>query len=284
MKVPAFVPFVLFILSAAPLPAGSTITPAHRYAYGANTGWIDARADGTNGMVIGTHVCGGFLYAANAGWINLGSGAPTNGVRYSNASPDDFGVNHDGRGNLRGCAYGANVGWLVFEERGRPRVDLLSGALSGCVYGANIGWISLSNAVAFVQTGPLAPGRDIDNDRIPDAWEQERSGALHRLRAGGDADGDGMSDEEEYIADTNPLDARDYLYVHAALIGTQHYAQWTPRGTRVYALEVCADLTQPSWEDAGGGPVAGRDGAVFRAPLEGAGGFLRVKAMLPLTR
>ena len=69
--------------------------------FDANTGWINCAADATNGAVIGRYVCSGFFYSANCGWIGLGSGAPTNGIRYSNNSAQDFGVNHDGEGNLR---------------------------------------------------------------------------------------------------------------------------------------------------------------------------------------
>jgi hypothetical protein len=39
-----------------------------------------------NGAVIGDYVCSGYIYAANVGWINLGSGSPTNGIRYQNFS------------------------------------------------------------------------------------------------------------------------------------------------------------------------------------------------------
>jgi len=284
MKLAHFVPYVLSVLCVPSLPAASTITPGHRHAYGANIGWIDCRADGTNGMVVGSHTCRGFVYSANCGWIDLGNGAPTNGVRYSNADVGDFGVNHDGRGNLRGYAYGANIGWLVFEERGRPSVDLLTGVLSGYAYGANVGWVSLSNSVAHVQTGAFAPGADRDRDQIPDNWETERAGSTYRLRAGGDADGDGAGDWEEFIADTNPLDARDYLYVHPVLIGARCYAQWAPRGTRIYRVEVCDDLAQPAWEDSGRGVVRAAGDTVLRVPMTGQRGFLRVQAMLPIPR
>src|SRR5674476_590817 len=93
--------------------SASTIDAANRYAYGANTGWLDWVGDSNNGAVIGDYVCSGYIYSANVGWINLGSGSPTNGIRYQNVSDSDFGVNQDGLGNLRGYAYGANVGWIA---------------------------------------------------------------------------------------------------------------------------------------------------------------------------
>jgi hypothetical protein len=79
---------------------------------------------------------------------------PTNGVSYANASADDFGVNCDSAGNLRGFAYGANIGWINFEDSGAPRIDLSSGRVSGSIYGANVGWISLNpgSALQLVQS------------------------------------------------------------------------------------------------------------------------------------
>src|SRR6266702_4816696 len=85
--------------------AATTINDVNSYVCGANLGWMDWRANTANGAVIGEYVCSGYIYAANVGWIHLGSGAPANGIRYQNNSPSDYGVNHDGLGNLRGCAY-----------------------------------------------------------------------------------------------------------------------------------------------------------------------------------
>ena len=137
--------------------ASTTIDAVNRYAYGANFGWIDWRGDTNTGAVIGQYFCSGNIYSANAGWINLGSGSPTNGMQYQNLSAADFGVNVDSQGNLRGYAYGADIGWVNFETNGDPQVSLLTGNLSGYVWSANCGWISLSNAEAYVQTDILPP-------------------------------------------------------------------------------------------------------------------------------
>jgi hypothetical protein len=69
-----------------------------------SAGWIGPAglANTANGAVIGAYVCSGYIYSANVGWINLGSGSPANGIQYQNDSATDFGVNQDGLGNLRG--------------------------------------------------------------------------------------------------------------------------------------------------------------------------------------
>ena len=75
-------------------------------------------------------------------------------------------MNNDGFGNLRGYAWGANIGWVNFESLGAPRLDLCTGKLSGHIYGANVGWISLSNATAFLQTDSIQRGLDSDGDGV----------------------------------------------------------------------------------------------------------------------
>ena len=146
--------------------AATTIDPVNRYAYAANLGWLDGVADTNNGVVIGPAYCSGNLYSANVGWISLGNGVPTNGVQYQNLSANDFGVNLDSAGNLRGYAYGANIGWVNFEANGNPSVDFTTGNLNGYAYGANVGWISLSNSFAFVKTASLAPANDLCSGAI----------------------------------------------------------------------------------------------------------------------
>lgn len=231
--------------------ASSTINATNRYAYGANVGWMDWRGDdGTNGAVIGEFVCSGYIYGANIGWIHLGNGSPVNGVQYSNTATNDYGINHDGAGNLSGYAYGANVGWLNFEAQGAPKINLLTRNLSGYVYGANIGWISLSNAFAFVQSDSLDTGPDTDGDGIPDAWEYLHAGDLTTMNATTDNDGDGRKDADEYVADTDPFDPGSWLRITALGVnsgGSTSTVTWTSRPTRLYRVQSRVDLVTGSW-------------------------------------
>jgi hypothetical protein len=97
----------LVALSAS---ATSTINSSNRYAYGANMGWTDWRADDTNGAVIGQYVCSGYIYAANIGWISL-----SNSVAFVQtdhlACPDS-----DGDGIADG-----------YERRWAPDLDTING-------------------------------------------------------------------------------------------------------------------------------------------------------------
>jgi hypothetical protein len=266
----------------------STIDAANRFAYGANIGWMDWSGDINNGAVIGEYVCSGYIYAANVGWINLGNGAPTNGIYYQNVSGNDFGVNNDGFGNLRGYAYGANIGWINFENTGAPKFDLKTGKLSGYVYSANCGWISLSNASAVVQTDRVAPGADSDGDGIADAWELQHFGNLTTANATSNADGDPATDRQEYLAGTNPLDATSYLRITAyatAPMGATNLLTWTSELTRLYRVQESLSLSPTAWYDRSLGLTA-PDGAFTtrnvtdtNAPIR----FYRVQAVRPLS-
>lgn len=141
--------------------AATSIDPTNKFAWGANIGFTNWRPSDADGVNIGNTFCSGFIYAANTGWISVGNGSPTNGIQYSNTSETDFGVNcvagAVGEKNLRGLAYGANIGWINFEGTGNPRVILSSGQLRGYVWSANCGWVNLDDANVFVQTAPATP-------------------------------------------------------------------------------------------------------------------------------
>jgi hypothetical protein len=277
--------------------AATTINAVNHFGYGANIGWMDWRGDVANGVVIGEYVCSGYIYAANVGWINLGGGAPANGIRYQNNSAADFGVNHNGAGTLSGLAYGANIGWINFTNRDSsgttfngPQVDLVTGRLSGFVWSANCGWISLSNSFAFVQTDSIRMGIDSDGDGLPDNWERERAGNLTTLTGSGDNDGDGMTNAQEYLADTDPLDPNSALritFFSASGMGTSDTITWTSRPTRQYHLQKRTDLNAPSsWGDSGFGLIAPSPGTtttvVFGDPLSPQR-FFRIEAVKPLS-
>ncbi len=268
------------------LRAGTTIDAVNRYAFGANVGWMDWAADTTNGAVIGEYVCSGYFYSANAGWINLGSGAPANGIYYQNLSADDFGVNQDGLGNLSGCAWGANIGWINFETNGAPKVDLRTGNLSGFVWSANCGWISLSNALARVQTDTIQQGA-LAPDGLPIAWLLSNFGATN-INAGADPTGKGMTIAQDYLAGTNPDDPNSVFRITAASFspgGTGALLTWDSVPTRYYSILKTPALGSPVWADSGLGLISPSSGSSTTAgfadtnwPMR----YYRVQAVRPL--
>jgi hypothetical protein len=263
--------------------ADTTISANDHMAYGSNLGWIDWRGDMANGAVIGEFICSGYLYGANVGWISLGDGEPANRVQYQNESAGDYGVNHDGQGNLRGYAWGANVGWINFENTGNPRVDLATGVLGGYAWSANCGWISLSNAYARVQTTFIAAAADTDHDGIADAWELSYVRTLDALSAFGDADADGQSDLEEYLADTNPLDPDDCLQItDFSRAGSYNLIKWTSKPSRFYRVDRRASLNPSSvWETYLSDDAPGWSNVGFNN--FGVQYFYRIRAVKPLS-
>ncbi len=281
-------PFIPILILTLPMAwradAATTINTANKFSYAANFGWMDWTGDGTSGAVIGAFVCSGSVYSANIGWIDLGSGSPANSIQYQNNNATDFGVNLTAGGKLRGYAYGANIGWLNFENTGDPRVDLLTGKFDGYVFSANCGWISLKTAFAQVQTDFLLPGPDTDDDGLPDAWELTNLGTLDG-DPDDDADGDGTTDLEEYLAGTDPNDSSSALVITnytPAPGNTFATLTWRTVMTRNYFIEQSPDLN--TWSDSGLGlisPAGPTTTDAFPHPYSPKR-FFRVRAANPL--
>ncbi len=266
----------------------TTVDSVNRYAWGANLGWLDARADTNHGAVLGEFCCAGYLYAANVGWIALGSGAPANGIQYQNNSATDFGVNNDGLGNLTGYAWGANIGWINFEQTyGQPKINLRTGQLSGSVWSANCGWISLSNAVAFAQTDSLWPGPLAPNG-LPVPWVLTYFGTTN-IAANADPTGKSMTIEQDYFAGTNPTNADSLFRITTESFapgGTSASITWSSVPTRFYYVQKNPDLDTPLWSDSGLGLISPSTGPATSAGFTDSNAparFYRVQAVLPLS-
>ena len=281
----------LQVFFAVAAHATSTIDTNNAYAYGANIGWIDARADGgTNGAVIGQFYCTGYIYSANVGWISLGvSNGPVNGYSYSNIASNDWGINNVGGGQLSGYGYGANIGWIAFEQTsGMPQVNLLTGQLTGYAYSANCGWISLSNSVAVLQTDSISPGPE-DGNGLPIAWELEYFGTTN-ISADADPDGDGMSNAQEYQAGTNPTDPTSNLRITAIsgnTVGSTATLTWTSVSSRLYYVEERTNLTFGAWATnvtlGVVSPDLGSTTTRNLADSPASNRFFRVQAIVPLS-
>jgi hypothetical protein len=277
-------------------PAVSTISPANRFTYAANFGWLNWRTNplAVDAPVIETTMLHGRVYSANVGWIDLGDGTPSTTAGYSQTS-GDIGVNHNGAGALSGYAYGANIGWIYFDPSiaAPPRVDLVSGAFSGYAYSANCGWIHL----AGVKTR-LHPGADSEvlagggsGDGIADSWEIEKAAAagygsslsLLGTNTNSDFDGDGISDRDEYLADTNPFSPGSRFSVtdfqFDPLTGNIDL-DWTGSTRRSFTIWCSHDLQ--TWTQVGSTQTGGSAALSLGGP-SASHLFFRVKADVPLS-
>jgi hypothetical protein len=273
------------LIGTAAAQASSSIDPARSFSWGANIGWVDWHPSAVHGAQVSEFICAGYLYSANLGWIHLGNGHPASGIRYRNDSGTDYGVNHDGHGNLRGLAWSANAGWIQFENQGAAKVDLQTGRVTGLAYGANVGWIQLDNASLGVRVATIAPGADTDGDGIPDAWERAWAGNLTQFNATSDSDGDGQSDREEYLADTNPLNSADALRIVDFSVG-QGTAEitWLARPTRLYRVQSRPDFSLgEQWTDLNEGTAQFfPEAASLTVPASAPSQLFRVQALRPL--
>lgn len=158
------------------------------------------------------------------------------------------------------------------------------------------------DSVRYDATGAYLPtGADADDDGMPDSWEYQHwnaggtsyddlVAAITAAAAAGDDDGDGASNLDEYVANTDPKLATSVFRTESIRLVP------TPDGDRVlvaladsspqrwYALLRTTDLHEPAanWTLVAG-PVAGTNGTLSLAdddPPDHAA-FYRVRAALP---
>jgi hypothetical protein len=279
------------MIGASAANGTSTIDPERSWSWGSNIGWVDWHPSEEYGAVIGEFVCSGYLWAPNAGWIHLGDGEPADGIAYSNESGDDYGVNLKERGRLRGLAWSANFGWVVFHDRGDPRVNLVSGELEGMAWIPNAGWVVLGNPNGGewgVATLAIARGADSDGDGIPDAWKRRYVEDLEALPAGETAPRGDITNREAYVADLNPFDPNDRFEVTRTEAqrrdsGTTVKLEWTGSEDRVYRIWISEDLIE--WKRIGPVGIALEEGNRVQLTLPDNlpdRSFFRVEALLPL--
>jgi Tol biopolymer transport system component len=115
------------------------------------------------------------------------------------------------------------------------------------------------NRVQDIFVAVVAAGVDSDGDGIPDAWMIQHFGhptgqAGDHSRAQDDADGDGMSNLQEYLAGTDPLNPNSVFKTALTLVVATNGAvlQWPAALGKAYRVQYKDDLSDPQWVDAPG--------------------------------
>jgi hypothetical protein len=114
----------------------------------------------------------------------------------------------------------------------------------------------LAAFAATTATGLITVGdRSVSsfNDGIPDAWRLRYFGSIYNLlsQATADADGDGASNWQEYVAGTDPTSAQSLLTVsthQSAAVQTQDcVVHWPSVSGKTYIIERSSSIFQPIW-------------------------------------
>ncbi len=132
---------------------------------------------------------------------------------------------------------------------------------------------SNTTAVAY---GPVQwLDTDADGDKLPDRWEQENLGGLQPT-GGGDRDGDGATDGEEYTAGTDPADPSSAPALTIRREGDATVLEWqtppddtyAPHVRRVYAWEHRTNWAETAWQGVAGQTNLTGNGRLLRLTPE----------------
>jgi hypothetical protein len=125
---------------------------------------------------------------------------------------------------------------------------------------------------------------DSDGDGIPDWWMLQMFGHATGLasdlsRAGDDADFDGMSNLQEYLAGTSPTNSASVLQVRisqGAFANGVVSLNWPALLGRNYQVQYKGALNDSTWLTVPGSALVAGGQGTFTLPVSGTNGFYRV--------
>lgn len=198
------------------------------------------------------------------------------GINYY-ISPAQFSTNSDGSNSFyaacfdyRGLYYYTGTSWQYAAGGPAKKQQLVATQIS-----SRYSWI----------TNIIGSELDQDVDLLPDWWEKAYTNSATNLSASADSDGDGFSNLQEYLADTNPTNPASFFEMSGFLAEagqTVYFSGSTARQYQVFCTTNNLADTNPVWVAAHTNLIWGT-GTNSSITITNAGSkaFYRLKAILP---
>jgi hypothetical protein len=117
---------------------------------------------------------------------------------------------------------------------------------------------------------------DMNEDGLPDDWQAKYWGPNRFTwpSIADDSDGDGVSNQKEFLAGTDPTNAESVLRTQFILTAQGWRLKWNTTPGYMYQIQLTTDLT--TWVDFGGQRFAPGDSDSVSVPVGNSLGYYRV--------
>lgn len=209
---------------------------------------LNVFASANSGITTGRHIATGNIEF----WGNSYSASNAAAIPGASNSYYDFGDvigSAGGHGSMQLHNYAAAQTVFAFNNYSASGFDAIG---IGNYTSTNTDWTFAANTMTWnVKRLYVLVQTDANSNNLPDVWEMNQFGSLNAPNGGpdDDPDGDGQSNYKEWIAGTDPKDARSYLRVESPQgNGNDYNISFPTVAGKTYAIEYKNDLTDVQWD------------------------------------